>query len=390
MSRDILQPITKITQYGLLLAIACLVVVPLTLWAQEGGNQAEFVCPTLHEKQDATPLAMGRRLVGTLGCERCHLLGQGELTEFSRSLLDDPWVLNNEYATWRNSDRHAQAYATLLGKRSKRMGSLLGVADVSRDARCLACHATVPVEWMTDDKMMANPATVGAILDGPGSALVTNGISCEACHGAAGNGTGPNETPKGWNGPHKPEGLITEAFKSTWRFNSIADKQATNGFYDVRSPASRTRMCVSCHVGDPERGRLVTHEMYAAGHPPLPAFEVETFMRDMPPHWRVLGTSEAPVDSRPDTLHQKPANVTREFLERTNDSYFAKLRTDKPALFNAITDNFHTSFDRTRSLAVGAIVTWAQSSRVTAALASEESHPLIPSAGRWPELAVFE
>ena len=30
---------------------------------------------------------------------------------------------------------------------------------------------------------------------------------------------------------------------------------------------------------------MVTHEMYAAGHPPLPGFEIATFCSQMPPHW---------------------------------------------------------------------------------------------------------
>ena len=32
-------------------------------------------------------------------------------------------------------------------------------------------------------------------------------------------------------------------------------------------------MCLSCHLGNAREGRVVTHEMYAAGHPPLPGFE---------------------------------------------------------------------------------------------------------------------
>jgi hypothetical protein len=32
--------------------------------------------------------------------------------------------------------------------------------------------------------------------------------------------------------------------------------------------------CTSCHVGREADGRFVTHEMYAAGHPPLPPLEI--------------------------------------------------------------------------------------------------------------------
>src|SRR5262249_42928535 len=44
--------------------------------------------------------------------------------------------------------------------------------------------------------------------------------------------------------------------------------------------------CTSCHVGSPSEGKVVTHAMFAAGHPPLPSFEVATFSRNQPPHWR--------------------------------------------------------------------------------------------------------
>ena len=55
---------------------------------------------------------------------------------------------------------------------------------------------------------------------------------------------------------------------------------------NVRDPVRRTELCLSCHVGDIACGKFVTHDMFAAGDPPLPAFEIETFLEQMPPHWR--------------------------------------------------------------------------------------------------------
>jgi hypothetical protein len=51
-------------------------------------------------------------------------------------------------------------------------------------------------------------------------------------------------------------------------------------------PVKRTELCTSCHVGSHKEGKFVTHDMYAAGHPPLPAFEVGTFSDQMPRHWQ--------------------------------------------------------------------------------------------------------
>jgi hypothetical protein len=57
---------------------------------------------------------------------------------------------------------------------------------------------------------------------------------------------------------------------------------------NIRDPATRAGLCMSCHVGNVAEGKVVTHAMYAAGHPPLPPFEVEVFSKKLPQHWRDL------------------------------------------------------------------------------------------------------
>src|SRR5207248_334113 len=37
-----------------------------------------------------------------------------------------------------------------------------------------------------------------------------------------------------------------------------------------------------------KEGKIVTHEMYAAGHPPLPGIEIATFGDALPRHWETL------------------------------------------------------------------------------------------------------
>ena len=54
---------------------------------------------------------------------------------------------------------------------------------------------------------------------------------------------------------------------------------------DVRVPEIQANQCLSCHIGDASQGKVVTHEMYAAGHPPLPSIEVATFANSIPRHW---------------------------------------------------------------------------------------------------------
>ncbi len=50
-----------------------------------------------------------------------------------------------------------------------------------------------------------------------------------------------------------------------------------------------------------EQGKVVTHEMFAAGHPPISGFEIETFSRAMPQHWK-------PASAQPPEIQQQYAD----------------------------------------------------------------------------------
>jgi hypothetical protein len=77
-----------------------------------------------------------------------------------------------------------------------------------------------------------------------------------------------------------------------WR-TKTNDQKRELGLVNVRDPRERARQCLSCHIGNAEEGKVLTHEMYAAGHPPLPGIEIETFAQNMPPHWRTLNQKVA-------------------------------------------------------------------------------------------------
>ena len=72
---------------------------------------------------------------------------------------------------------------------------------------------------------------------------------------------------------------------------------------DLWDPAKRARKCASCHVGSAPEGKVVTHAMYAAGHPPLPGLEVATFSDAMPRHWQYLAEKS---DEAKKLLEYKP------------------------------------------------------------------------------------
>jgi hypothetical protein len=243
---------------------------------------------------------------GTSACQGCH----SPPTKFPTD-----YVLLTEYETWKEKDKHSQAYKVLLTPRAVEMGKRLGYSKPpSEDNRCLNCHAAnVPpdVREQTFD--------------------IKDGVSCDACHG-------PVEK---WLGMH---------IQPKWRTTPMAEKEKL-GFVDVRDPVKRTHMCVTCHVGDPGDGKLVTHEMYAAGHPPLPSFEVATFSDQMPRHWRYVKEKDPKIQ---ELLH-KQFGIDPKELEKT------------------------------RLAVLGAAATFQGSMDCLASLARGDA-----AAGRWPEFAAFD
>jgi mono/diheme cytochrome c family protein len=209
------------------------------------------------------------KYLGATTCADCH-------TEPSKTRKDD-YVRLTEYHTWKEEDKHSQAYQVLLTPRAVEMGKRLGYSKPpSQDSRCLNCHA-----------MNIPPSVREERFD------IKDGVSCDACHG-------PSEK---WFLPH----TLTK-----WRTTPMAEKEKL-GFVDVRDPVKRTSKCVTCHVDDPGGGKLVTHAMYAAGHPPLPSFEVATFSDQMPRHWRYIKEKDPKIQE----LLQKNFDVDPQELEKT-------------------------------------------------------------------------
>ena len=58
--------------------------------------------------------------------------------------------------------------------------------------------------------------------------------------------------------------------------------------WDLTSPSAAASVCLSCHLGNIAENRFVTHDMYAAGHPVLPPFDLQVFLNAMPPHWQTI------------------------------------------------------------------------------------------------------
>jgi hypothetical protein len=156
----------------------------------------------------------------------------------------DNSVWQNEYSTWVVKDKHAQAYTVLSNPVATRMAKILELPSSADTApKCLACHAL--------DVPAAERARTFDLSDG---------VSCESCHGPASN----------WLGPHTTKG---------WTHQQSIDA----GMYDDRDLIRRSEKCLTCHLGTSEK--FVDHEMIAAGHPDL-YFELASFSAVMPKHWK--------------------------------------------------------------------------------------------------------
>ena len=169
-----------------------------------------------------------RKYLGVDRCERCHQAPTQ--SDIDKRLTD--FVLLNESKVW-SQDIHSRAYQLIdpaNSPLSKQICDKLQIADVSQAQQCLSCHSN----WLTGHE---RPPTY------------QRGVACESCHG-------PSEK---WDMPHSlPE----------WRKKTVAEKDAA-GMVDVRNPVRRAEQCFGCHIGNAAEGKIITHDMYAAGHPPL-------------------------------------------------------------------------------------------------------------------------
>ena len=151
-------------------------------------------------------------------------------------------ILQTEYSAWISQDHHAQATEVLSNPVAARMGKILGIGRPDQAQKCLACHS---LDTSTGQQARN---------------YLSDGVSCEACHGAA----------TGWLGYH-----VTKDAKH--------EESVRRGMYDTKDLVKRAEKCLTCHLGTADKA--VDHEMIAAGHPDL-VFDLEAYSAAMPRHWR--------------------------------------------------------------------------------------------------------
>jgi hypothetical protein len=289
-------------------------------------------------KVGAQPKQMKKKYYGVSACSDCH--NKDKEVTATKALL----YRGTEMHTWNEADKHKDATKNLLkkGGRGEAMAKILGFEKGVLDARCINCHgvyidATTPI----DKDSFGTPAD-----------RETSGVSCVVCHGPYTK----------WVNEHAQ---VIPSDDEGWRTYSPAEKQA-RGLNNLWDPLVRAELCCSCHVGNVKDGRLVTHEMYAAGHPPLPGFEIQTFSEAMPRHWEPLARKLERASKLPG-----------------RHDFYKKIGYFDPA---------QGDMEETRMLVISAVVAFRESVRLLHDQADNavKNAGKSPHDGNWPEFAVYD
>jgi hypothetical protein len=198
------------------------------------------------------PTKLTPYIYGSSYCASCH--DQENTRKLSPDDIEGLICQMTEFSIFDTQDKHKLAYSALTGDRAKEMSRLLKYEVKTKDA-CLNCHSTADRE---KGKQFYSREE--------------EGITCVACHGTAAE----------WVEIHPRTG------DGLWQKLDRKTKEKLYGMTDLWDPVRRTETCASCHIGNFAQGKVVTHAMYAAGHPPLSGFEVATFSDAQPRHWQSL------------------------------------------------------------------------------------------------------
>ncbi len=325
-------------------ALAALCVALLWMsrhWS--GETSAPAAAPQAGEKNGGASIKLAPVFFGNKACggTTCH--SRPEPVRGDEKDVTAVFTRHHEMTVWYERDKHKDATKVLthgLGKDiAERMGipvkKIDFVADKAQWKQCLTCHG-VYIENENDvDKDTFAPTE-----------RAESGVSCVACHGAHAE----------WVTEH------TKTVKNVWKSFDRVQKKNQFGLNDLWNAENRASLCMSCHIGNADQGKIVTHEMYAAGHPPLPGFEIATFSEAMPRHW--------------ETSSEKLKR-----LPNRKDDYA------KAYKFTATTEQ--AQIEQARMMAVSAVVAFRESMKLAAAQA-EGSAKVNDKALEWPEFAAFD
>ncbi|HTV61927.1 MAG TPA: multiheme c-type cytochrome [Verrucomicrobiae bacterium] len=186
-------------------------------------------------------VSLAFRVAATWGAEPpAEILGANSCA--STSCHGGGGANQDQFLIWSLQDFHSQRpVAALATARAKEIADAAGIADPTSDDRCTSCHA--PLREVPE-------ALRGKNFN------VAEGVTCESCHGPAGN----------WIRSH------------TRTDYTRADCTAA-GMRDLQDLYVRANTCVACH-------QVVAEPLLQAGHPEL-IFELDGQSVAEPKHWSV-------------------------------------------------------------------------------------------------------
>lgn len=127
------------------------------------------------------------------------------------------------------SGAHSRAWRVIQEPRGQAIVRRMGLDAAGVQRECAGCHAS------------------------PGSARPSDGVDCEACHGASG----------GWLSSHYTVGASHA-------------RNVAQGMTDLIRPQVKAQVCLDCHFSGDARGQFIAHRIMAAGHPRI-SFELDLF-----------------------------------------------------------------------------------------------------------------
>lgn len=305
-------------------------------------------------------------------CIRCHAQGLSEaqilggnataLTSFSRRTEMEQWLTQDKHTIarrriepYRVQDEGAELQAMLDGlvaQQTKAIEDLNRIRGTSIELNYVL-PSRLPEDWVGEGNILSRRICdklwgIGAVTRPEGYALFRE--NCLTCHGGYRSGDPgftlasksreqigidclychDNGASEQWIQRHQsPE---------NWRLLTPEQKSA-DGMRHLVGTSNQAQLCFDCHIGNRSRNMFVSHEMYAAGHPPLPSIELQKFCEEMPQHWQT-----------PSQLHESLVDYAG------REDYFRK---NYPGVLERVSAG--STFWNTRKMLVGALSARRQS-----------------------------
>lgn len=202
---------------GALAVAACLAMAGAALGA------SALISPAAVQAQSAGATLRGHQGVASCAGSTCH----------GRSAADGTVVRQDEVLRWQEESSptgsHSRAWASVQEPRGQAIVRRMGLDAAGVQRECAGCHAS------------------------PGAARASDGVDCEACHGAS----------SGWLASHYTVGASHA-------------RNVAQGMTNLVNPQVKAQVCLDCHFSGDAKGQFIAHRIMAAGHPRI-SFELDLF-----------------------------------------------------------------------------------------------------------------